>query len=75
MRCRGRHIFHQLCESWSSSKVSSSGRVDVYKRQSMDDRLQTFLEKYTALSGRLTLETVDPVMHLSLIHIYCRRSG
>ena len=36
----------------------------------MDDRLRTFLEKYTALSGRLTLETVDPVMHPSALSDY-----
>lgn len=37
---------------------------------SVDDRLKTFLEKYTALSEHLKLEFVDPVAHPSALTEY-----
>lgn len=59
----------------TSRKLLKSLEYDVditviAEEESMDDRLRTFLEKYTALSGRLTLETVDPVMHPSALSDY-----
>ncbi|MBM6970176.1 GldG family protein [Mordavella massiliensis] len=35
------------------------------EKSSTDDRIKTFLEKYTSLTGRIKLEWVDPVLHPS----------
>lgn len=40
------------------------------EEDSMDDRLRTFLEKYTALSDKLTMEIVDPILHPSALSEY-----
>jgi len=42
----------------------------IAETDSIDDRLTTFLDKYTALSSKLTLDTVDPVMHPSALTEY-----
>ena len=42
----------------------------IAEEDSIDDMLRTFLKKYTALSDRLSMEIVDPVLHPSALEEY-----
>lgn len=42
----------------------------ITESDSMDERLETFLDKYTGLSDKVTLETIDPVLHPSVLTEY-----
>lgn len=37
---------------------------------SIDERLQNFLNKYTALSDKIAVETIDPILHPSALTEY-----
>lgn len=42
----------------------------IAEEDSLDDMVKTFLKKYTALSDRLSLEIIDPVLHPSALEEY-----
>lgn len=42
----------------------------IAEEDSIDDMLRTFLKKYTALSDRLSMEIIDPVLHPSALEEY-----
>lgn len=42
----------------------------IAEEDSIDERLRTFLDKYTALSDKITMEIIDPVLHPSVLTEY-----
>lgn len=42
----------------------------IAEEDSIDERLEVFLDKYTALSENITVETVDPVLHPDVLSEY-----
>ncbi len=42
----------------------------ITESDSMDERLKAFLDKYVALSDKVSMETIDPVLHPSVLTQY-----